>query len=126
MLARECCPPPAGVDNPEALFPLGDRVQVPELRTQHRGRSPRGPGGSMPHAEERLRRGPEAGGKAACGPFARPPLGGLDMVPLMRTTYRERRKPWEAAWQLDRRDNFGRSKDNFGCLKDKISTLFCL
>lgn len=79
MLARERCPHPAGVDNPEALFPLGDRAQVPELRTQHRGRSPGGPGGSMPHAEERPRRGPEAGGRPLAAPLPCPPLGGLDM-----------------------------------------------
>ena len=76
MLARERCPHPAGVDNPEALFPLGDRLQVPELRTQHRGRSPGGPGGSMPHAEERPRRGPEAGGSGRnAAPLLGPPGG---------------------------------------------------
>lgn len=45
----------------------------------HRGRSPRGPGGSMPHARSRPRRRRDAGGRPQSGPFARPPWGGLDM-----------------------------------------------
>ena len=42
----------------------------------HQGAQPRGSGGVPPHAEERLRRGPEAGGAV----FIRPPWGGLILV----------------------------------------------
>ena len=40
------------------------------------GAQPRGSGGVPPHAEERPRRGPEAGGAV----FIRPPWGGLILV----------------------------------------------
>ena len=35
----------------------------------HQGAQPRGSGGVPPHAEERLRRGPEAGGLSLFGPL---------------------------------------------------------
>ena len=52
------------------------RQQGPGARRRTRGRSPGGPGGVPPHAKERPRRGPEAGGAV----FIRPPWGGLILV----------------------------------------------
>ena len=52
------------------------RQQGPGARRRARGRSPGGPGGVPPHAKERPRRGPEAGGAV----FIRPPWGGLILV----------------------------------------------
>ena len=60
--------------------PFGRQQPGPCARA-HRGRSPRGPGGSMPHARSRPRRRRDAGGEAsreAATPFSSaPPAGGL-------------------------------------------------
>ena len=63
------------------------------------GGSPRGSGGGTPHAEERPRRGLEAGGSAsgfAATPFTWPPAGGLFMV-LGMPGGKGRLRPWAEA-----------------------------
>lgn len=73
---QQSCPPPGAPTHPVADRPQ----QGPVRRRAHRGRSPGGLGAARPAAEERPRRGLEAGGssrpEAATAP-TRPPLWGV-------------------------------------------------
>ena len=72
---RKRCPPPLRPPAPCLIDPMGARVPK---GTQ--GAKPKGSGGSMPPAEERPRRGLEAGGSSrpkAATALARPPLWGV-------------------------------------------------